>query len=135
MKLNKPHFHVTGGVIWKDSRLLITKRPQGTHLAGLWEFPGGKQERGETLEECLKREIKEELGMDVKVDGLFETVQHEYENKLITLHFFNCTHLMGRPKPFEGQDLKWVLPGDLSKYAFPPPDSQILKKLAPLAQP
>ena len=65
---NKPHFHVTAGVVWKNGRVLIAKRPEGGHLEGYWEFPGGKQEKGESLKGCLEREIEEELGLKVRAE-------------------------------------------------------------------
>jgi 8-oxo-dGTP diphosphatase len=128
-KDNKPHFHVTAGLIWRDGKLLITKRPEGTHLAGFWEFPGGKQESGETLEECLEREIKEELGIEVRAEKLLFTVDHEYENRMISLYLFLCTHLSGQPAPLACEDMRWVLSEDLTQYRLPPPDLHIIKFL------
>jgi len=124
---NKPHFHVTAGLIWQDGRLLITKRPEGSHLAGTWEFPGGKQEGDETLKRCLEREIKEELGMDIRANELLLTVKHEYETKLVTLHTFSCTCLKGAPQGLEGQEVRWVEPDDLQQYTFPPPDQKLIE--------
>ncbi len=118
---------MTAGLIWRDGRFLITKRPKGTHLAGFWEFPGGKQEAGETLEECLVREIKEELGIEVRTEELLVTVDHEYGNRMISLHLFLCTHLSGQPEPLECEDIKWVHPEDLVQYRFPPPDRHIIQ--------
>lgn len=128
-RTHKPHFHVTAGLIWQDGLLLITKRPEGSHLAGLWEFPGGKQKTHEDLIRCLKREIKEELGIDIQPDEHLFTVQHEYESKRISLHVFNCTTLKGKPKPLEGQEIRWISPKDLKKYPFPPPDLKIIEYL------
>lgn len=128
-KKDKPHFHVTAGLIWQNERLLITKRPEGSHLAGLWEFPGGKQEDGETLEQCLKREIMEELGIEVQIGKRLLTVDHEYERRMISLHLYQCIHLSGEPEPLECDDLKWVHPTDLTKYRFPPPDRRIIRLL------
>ena len=125
----KPHLQVTAGILRRNGRVLITKRPEGKHLAGLWEFPGGKQENGETLEACLKREIKEELDIEVRVDKHLYTVHHEYEDRRISLHLFLCTHLKGDLKPLDSQEIKWVLHEDLSQYHFPPPDLKILKLL------
>jgi 8-oxo-dGTP diphosphatase len=124
--MTKHHFHVTAGLLWKDGKLLITKRPQGSHLAGYWEFPGGKQEEGETLEECLQREIMEELGVDVKVDEHLLQVDHDYDMKSISLHLFRCSHLRGELHPVGCDDMEWVDPKDLDHYKLPPPDIQIL---------
>ena len=126
---NKPHIDVTGAVIWKDGQVLITKRPEGTHLGGMWEFPGGKQKESETLELCLEREIKEELGMDIRAEKHLLTVHHEYETKHVTLYFYNCSIVSGEPDPKEGQDIKWTSTEDLGNYTFPPPDLEIIELL------
>lgn len=128
-KPRKPHYHVTAGLIWKEGRLLITKRPPGAHLAGYWEFPGGKQEPRESLRECLEREIREELGIEVRAGMHFLTVAHEYGSKRITLHIFHCSAIKGRPATLEGQEFLWVLPEDLSNYSFPPPDKAVIEVL------
>ncbi|MFH1349768.1 MAG: 8-oxo-dGTP diphosphatase MutT [Pseudomonadota bacterium] len=128
-KTDKPHFHVTAGLIWHDGKLLIARRPPGTHLEGLWEFPGGKQEKGETLQECLERELREELGMKVRAENLVCTVEHEYENRTISLHLFQCSYLSGQPMPLEGQETRWVHPKDLGEYNFPPPDYTFIRFL------
>ena len=128
--MNKPHYHVAAGLIWRDGRVLITKRPEGTHLAGYWEFPGGKKEDDETLEACLEREIREELGMEVRTGICLKTVHHEYEAKSITLHVFHCTHVNGRPLPLENQESRWVKPEDLKNHTFPPPDLEIIEMIS-----
>ncbi len=120
---------MTAGLIWQDGRLLISKRPAGSHLAGFWEFPGGKQEIGETLEECLEREIKEELGIEVRVEKLLFTVGHEYDNRKISLYLFSCTQLSGEPEPLECEEVRWIHPKDLMQYRLPPPDRHILQFL------
>ena len=125
-KSSKPHYDVAAGLIWKDGRILITKRPQGSHLAGYWEFPGGKQEGEETLEKCLEREIREELGVSVRAGELLFSIEHEYGNKTISLHLFRCLQLQGQPQALEGQETRWVTPRDLDNYTFPPPDLKII---------
>lgn len=125
----KPHINVTAGLIFKDGRILIAERPQGYHLAGLWEFPGGKQEPDETLEECLEREIKEELGIEIKAERPFTTVSHEYEKKIVCLHVFECRHISGSPTGLDGQNIKWIKPSELIQYEFPPPDQEVIKIL------
>ena len=124
-----PRYHVASGLIWREGKLLIATRPPGTHLEGLWEFPGGKQEEGEGLEECLEREIQEELGIRVRVDEPFLTVGHSYPEKRIWLHVFNCTYLTGEPEPVESQEIRWVSLNQLSALSFPPPDILIIEKL------
>ena len=124
-----PHLDVAAGLIWKEEKLLIATRPKGTHLEGFWEFPGGKREEGENLEGCLKREIEEELSVKIRVDEPFLTVEHEYSNKRISLHVFNCTWVKGEPAPQERQETRWVELPDLSRLAFPPPDVQVIEAL------
>ena len=131
--MSKPHFHVTAGLVWKDGKLLITRRPEGSHLAGYWEFPGGKQEPGESLEACLEREIQEELDMKVKAVKHLLQIDHDYETKSITLHLFQCSWLNGAPTPIGCDELRWVRPEDLANYHLPPPDVQLLPLIQNLA--
>ena len=126
----KPLFHVTAGIIRRDGRLLITRRRAGSHLGGLWEFPGGKQEGNESLEACLVREIREELGVTVRAGERIRVVEHEYEEKRVTLHFFSCTlddHATIRS--LEGQEARWVNPSELSSFRFPPPDRCVIDQI------
>lgn len=128
----KPHHHVTAGVIQRDGRILITRRPEGGHLAGYWEFPGGKQEGEETLEACLVREIYEELGIRVHPSEHLLTEAHEYETKRVTLHFFACTASEdAEPRAVEGQEIRWAAPEDLLLLQFPPPDRRLIVLLQP----
>jgi mutator protein MutT len=120
---------VTAGLIWENGKVLIAKRPKGRHLEGFWEFPGGKKEAGETLRSCLEREIWEELGLKVAVGKALLSVDHDYGSKRISLHFFDCTLLAGTAEGLEGQEIKWVTPGDLDKGAFPPPDHMLIDLL------
>jgi len=120
---------VTAGLIWQDGKVLITKRREGTHLAGFWEFPGGKQEPYETLKECLERELREELGIRVQADRHLISVDYEYDTKFITLHVFHCTGLTDRPVALEGQESQWVDPVSLTSYTFPPPDKAVIDAL------
>jgi 8-oxo-dGTP diphosphatase len=124
-----PYLHVTAGLIWKHGRVLIAKRPKGAHLEGFWEFPGGKREKGESLKDCLEREIEEELGVKVKAGEELLTVEHEYGTKAVSLHVFNCTCFEGEPKCLQVQDIRWVEPAGLGKYAFPPPDEKVIEFL------
>lgn len=125
-----PHFHVTAAIIRKNDKVLITKRPTGRHLAGYWEFPGGKQETGESLKRCLKREIIEELGMTVRVEEWFMTVEHAYPDKRISLHVFHCTPVSGTPETRQCSEIKWVSVTDLEGFTFPPPDLKVVEKMA-----
>ena len=105
-------------------------RPPGSHLEGYWEFPGGKQEKGESLRACLEREITEELGVTITADESLFSVEHEYDTKRITLHFFSCGSLEGEPKLLQSQQIKWVSPSELRHYSFPPPDRKIIDALS-----
>ena len=127
---SKKKIKVTAAIIWQEGKVLITKRPEGTHLGGLWEFPGGKKEEAETLEECITREIEEELGVQVEPEKLLLNVSHEYETKIVDLHIFKCALLGGSPVPMEGQEIKWVKPSDMPGYNFPPPDIKVIEFLS-----
>lgn len=133
--MSKPHFHVTAGLIWRDGKLLLTRRPQGSHLAGYWEFPGGKQEEGESLEECLEREIMEELGLTVKATEEVLQVDHEYDLKSISLHLFQCAILQGEPRPLGCDGMHWVRPQDLEHRKLPPADIRIIPFIKKLNAP
>ena len=125
----KPTIQVAAGLVKKYHRYLITKRPAGVHLGGFWEFPGGKRETGESLEECLQRELKEELGIDITPGSPFYIIRHEYPEKLVELHFFCCTIHRGVPQMLGCEEWRWVAPKDLSNYEFPPADQPILDLL------
>jgi len=119
---------VVAGVIERDGKILITRRRAGTHLAGLWEFPGGKPEPGEALDDALRREIVEELGAEVDVGSPLQTVDWQYPDKAVRLIFFRCG-LRGEPRPLEGQEMAWVAPADLARYEFPAADAVLLERL------
>jgi A/G-specific adenine glycosylase len=95
----------------------------------LWEFPGGKREPGETLPECLRREIREELGIEIEVGGGLATIKHAYTHFKITLYAFECQHIGGEPEAVECADWAWVTLGDLDDYAFAVTDQQIIAAL------
>ena len=120
---------VAAGLIFRGGKLLITQRPAGGHLAGLWEFPGGKREPGESFENCLRRELREELGIEVDVQQLLEVVTHHYPEKSVRLKFFRCLLKKGEPKAIHCQALAWVWANDLSRYEFPAADARLLEKL------
>jgi len=110
-------------------RYLITRRRKGTHLEGLWEFPGGKRERDETLEQSLGRELTEELGAVFTVGERVETVRWAYPEKTVVLHFFRCRVAAGTIAPQEGQHMEWVAPDHLPRFEFPPADAALLARL------
>jgi mutator protein MutT len=120
---------VAAGLIFRDGKLLITQRHADSHLGGLWEFPGGKRETGETFEQCLKRELKEELEICVRVGDRFESVTHAYPEKTVHLEFFLCEIESGDPHPHGCARLKWVTRRDLPDHEFPAADRQLIEKL------
>ncbi|MBI5584790.1 MAG: A/G-specific adenine glycosylase [Deltaproteobacteria bacterium] len=124
-----PHYDVTAAVIRKGGQILITQRPEKGLLGGLWEFPGGKKEPGETLEACLQREIEEELGIAIAVGERFMQVRHAYSHFRITLHTFFCRHRKGRIQKIGIQDYRWVRPEELILYAFPRADRRVIEVL------
>ncbi len=123
----EPLVQVTAGLIWRDGRVLIARRPPGSHLAGFWEFPGGKQEAGENLRTCLEREIREELGLEVQVAEELMAIRHDYETRRICLHVFACVAREGEPQGLQGQEIRWVAPQDLRRHRFPPPDEAVIE--------
>ena len=120
---------VVAAVIRRTGKILITQRLDNVHLAGMWEFPGGKVEADESFEGALLREIREELGIEIRVLDEFFTVEHEYSTKSVRLHFFNCTITEGEPEPLAVADLRWGLPAELNKFEFPPADAELIAKL------
>ena len=120
---------VTAAVVERDGAFLVTRRLTGTHLAGTWEFPGGKCEPGEPLEACLWREIREELGARCSVGSEIFSITHEYTERRIELHFYACT-LLDDPVPLLGQEMRWVPRNQLTELDFPPADDELIRKLA-----
>ena len=126
---------VSAALIFRDGQLLITQRHAKSHLGGLWEFPGGKREAGETFEQCLVREIREELGVEISVGELFEEVRHDYPEKSVHLKFFICQLISGEPQPLDCAAVKWIEQTQLDAHEFPAADAQLLVKLkSPLKQ-
>lgn len=125
-----PHYDVAAAVIRReDGRILITQRPPNGLLGGLWEFPGGKRRADETLQDCLRREIREELGMEIAVGAPIAVVKHAYTHFRITLHAFACHPLRGEPQALGVADWAWVSLDELDAYAFPAADRRIIAAL------
>jgi 8-oxo-dGTP diphosphatase len=120
---------VAAGLILHEGRYLIAKRRRGVHLAGLWEFPGGKREQGETLEECLQRELFEELSIRIHAPVPFQIIRHEYPEKTVELHFFRCTIGEGRATPIDCDEIRWVHPSEMTQYQFPAADGPVIEAL------
>jgi len=122
--------HVSAAIIQNESgEILICQRGLGGDCAFLWEFPGGKQETGETAEECLIRECREELDVDIGLKGIFEETIFSYPTRNIAFTFFHATILKGELKADVHNDVKWVKTSQLTEYAFCPADQAIIEKL------
>jgi len=120
---------VAAGLVFREGKLLIARRSAGGHLGGLWEFPGGKRETGETFEQCLHRELREELGIEVRIVSLVEDILHHYPDRAVRLQFFHCRWLRHEPRPVLCDSLAWITPAQLGDYAFPAADARLLDKL------
>ena len=127
--VNRKSIEVSAALIFHGDKLLITQRHAGAHLGGLWEFPGGKREAGETFEECLVREIREELGVEISVGELFEEIHHDYPEKSVRLKFFLCRLIAGEPQPLDCAAVKWIDQAGLAAHEFPAADGRLLEKL------
>ena len=123
--------NVVAAIIRRDGRILITQRKNNVHLPGLWEFPGGKVETGERPEDSLIRELKEELGIDVKAACLapFTFASHRYETFHLLMPLYVCRRWEGTVMPQEGQAVKWVRPQQLGDYPMPPADRPLVAML------
>jgi A/G-specific adenine glycosylase len=125
-----PHKHIGVAVIWNDqSEILIDRRKQEGLLGGLWEFPGGKIEPGETIEACIVREIREELGIEIAVGDRLCTVTHAYSHFKVTLNVHHCTHQSGTPQPIECDEVRWVTLDAIDEFPFPKANIHIISAL------
>ena len=129
---NSKIVEVAAGLVFRDGQLLITQRFPEAHLGGLWEFPGGKRHEGETFQQCLSRELREELGIEVEVGELFESITHKYPEKTVHLEFFLCRLANGAPKPLGCPAFAWISTAELGSYDFPAADARLLQKLTAL---
>jgi mutator protein MutT len=119
---------VVAAVIEHDTRFLVTRRQAGVHLAGMWEFPGGKIDPDETHVDALRREIREELDTDIDLGELVLATTHAYTDKTVTLYFYRCT-LVGDPRPLLGQEMRWVDRQELGTLGFPTADEELIRIL------
>lgn len=119
---------VLAAVIERDRSFLLTRRLRGTHLAGTWEFPGGKCEPDESHQACLRRELEEELGVVAEVGDEICTVTHAYAERTVELHFRRCT-IAGAPQALLGQEMRWVPREDLHTLEFPEADRELIERL------
>ncbi|MBC8002941.1 MAG: 8-oxo-dGTP diphosphatase MutT [Opitutaceae bacterium] len=125
---------VSAGLVFRESKLLITQRRPEDHLGGLWEFPGGKRETGESFEKCLHRELREELGIEVEVGEVLEEISHDYPEKPVYLNFFHCRWLRHEPQALGCHAFTWITSVQLNEYPFPAADARLLEKLRATAE-
>ena len=126
----KPQAEVVAALLWRGEKFLACRRPAHKARGGLWEFAGGKVEAGETKEEALVRECREELGITVAVGEAFAKVTHDYPDLTVRLTLFSCTLAEGEPQTLEHSELRWITPAEIPQYEFCPADEEILKKLS-----
>ncbi|HEY9815795.1 MAG TPA: A/G-specific adenine glycosylase [Candidatus Obscuribacterales bacterium] len=131
-----PHKQIGVAVIWNEQGqiLIDRRRPEGL-LGGMWEFPGGKIEPGETVEACIQREIQEELAIDIAVGDRLIVIDHAYSHFRVTLNVHHCSHLNGDPQPLECDEIRWVQPDELEQYPFPKANVQIIEAILATAIP
>lgn len=125
-----PHKQIGVAVIWNDrQQILIDRRREQGLLGGLWEFPGGKIEPGETVTACIQREIQEELGIEIEVGEHLISVEHAYTHFRVTLHVHHCRHLSGEPQAIECDEVRWVMLDELEQFPFPKANITIIEAL------
>lgn len=127
--------HVVAAIIWnpEQTALFLAKRPDDKHQGGLWEFPGGKVDEGESSEQALLRELHEEVDIQVTMAAPFSTIRHDYGDKSVVLEFWSVTEFSGTPVGKEGQQTQWVDAAKLEEYDFPEANQPVVKALVALA--
>lgn len=126
--MTAPVLSVVAAVIEQDGRFLVTRRLPGVHLAGMWEFPGGKIDPDEAHDSALRRELREELDVDIRVEALLHQTTHAYPERTVALFFYRCA-LLGAPRPLLGQEMRWVPRQELPSLGFPPADAELIDRL------
>ena len=124
----KPRIVVTAAVVRRGDTFLVTRRQAGVHLEGYWEFPGGKCDAGESLQECVNREMLEELDTSVRSGREILATEHEYPERIVELHFMEC-ELLTEPRPLLGQEMRWVSRQELRSLRLPPADDELIELL------
>ena len=118
------------GIVFRGREILIARRPDDSHLGGLWEFPGGKVETGETLEEALRRELREETGLAIEEPGLFFEKTFTYPERSVHLHFYTCRAPGGQQaRAKAAEECRWIAAADLDNYAFPEANQELIQLL------
>jgi 8-oxo-dGTP diphosphatase len=127
VNLELPQKQIGVAVIWNGSgQILIDRRKIGGSMGGLWEFPGGKIEPGETVAECIVREIREELAIEISVGAQLISIEHDYPTFQLRAIVHHCQHLSGIPQPLESEEIRWVNVGELADYQFPAANAAII---------
>ena len=122
--------NVVAGIIYKENKILLCRRKEGKSQAGFWEFPGGKVEKNESKQDALLREIKEELGIEIKVKDFYAQTPYSYPTFNIVLWVYTCEYESGEIKPTDHDQFKWVAPSKLPDYPLSPADVEVAEKLA-----
>lgn len=122
---------VAVALIEHHGRYLLSRRPHGQHLGGYWEFPGGKRHAGESWQACLRREIREELGVELRVGRRLKPIRFAYPEKSVYLQPFACAIAGGTPRPLQVRAVRWVAPEQLRRLRLPPADQPLVERLAP----
>lgn len=117
------------GIILRGRQVLIAQRNPDDSFGSFWEFPGGKKNSGETFEECVVRETKEELGIDVRVQRKFMEIRRRYDRNVIWLNFFVCSHVDGEPRAIDCQNVRWTELEELKNFKFPPTNERVIEGL------
>ncbi|MCI5546342.1 MAG: 8-oxo-dGTP diphosphatase MutT [Clostridiales bacterium] len=120
---------VVAALIVRDGRLLIARRPEGKHMAGRWEFPGGKLEKGESPEEAIEREIREELAAEIRAGRVYQAIAYSYPEKDVLLLFYAASVVSGEPRPVEEAEIRWITLEELDEYTFAPVDAMLVERL------
>jgi len=123
---------VAAAVVIEGGRVLLTQRAEGRHLGGLWEFPGGKLERGESPEEALVRECQEECGIEIAVADILDVTFYRYADNDVLLLFYRCSIVSGEVRHLQVEDHAWVAPEELARYDLPPADARIIARIRSL---
>lgn len=123
-------YEVAAGIVWNGSEVLIARRQDHDHQGGRWEFPGGKRREDESIEQCLRREMLEEIGIEVEVGTLWRALTHVYPDRAVSLYFHMCEAMRGTPRAIECAEVRWVHPRALAEFSFVEGDIQVLPDLA-----
>lgn len=127
--VDRQPIQVSAALIHREGRYLIARRKAEAHLGGFWEFPGGKREPGESLQDCLRRELREELGIKITSPESFKVIRHAYPEKTVELHFFLCSIASGEATPLGCDEVRWATPQEMGALQFPPADQPLIEAL------